>query len=239
MPVRVEELHHALEEGVKLKVLRAPREFSGNSSHRVCHTVLDVMELGEPDASGRRSPVPTGETETMEVDLVIMALGNASNPIIKDSEPRIKTTKWGTLDLPGGTSQETSMEGIYSGGDATRGGSTAINAAGDGKAAASEIAGEIPVHAGRDPGSGGARRLDYTDKAAAPATLVRKTELSPGIVEFTVNAPVVAAFGPGRPVRACPADAQGRAHPADARRLGRQGRHHRPRHPGRRLELHR
>ena len=191
MPVRVEELHHALEEGVKLKVLRAPREFSGNKDHRVCHTILDVMELGPPDASGRRSPVPTGETEPMEVDLVIMALGNASNPIIKDSEPRIKTTKWGTLDLPGGTSQMTSMEDIYSGGDATRGGSTAINAAGDGKAAASEIAGEIPFSPAEIAGLV-ASALDYTEKAAAPATLLGKRQLSPGIVEFTVNAPVIA-----------------------------------------------
>ncbi len=191
MPVRVEELHHALEEGVKLKVLRAPREFSGNNDHRVCHTTLDVMELGPPDESGRRSPKPTGETEIMEVDLVIMALGNASNPIIKDSEPRIKTTKWGTIDLPGGTSQETSMEDIYSGGDATRGGSTAINAAGDGKAAASQIAGEIPFTP-REIEERVARALDYTDKAAAPATLIRKVPLQPGIVEFTVNAPVIA-----------------------------------------------
>jgi glutamate synthase (NADPH/NADH) small chain len=191
MPVRVEELHHALEEGVKLKVLRAPREFSGNSRHQVCHTILDVMELGPPDASGRRSPVPTGETEDMEVDLVIMALGNASNPIIKDSESRIKTTRWGTIDLPGGTSQQTSMDNIYSGGDATRGGSTAINAAGDGKAAASEIAGEIPFSPAEIKDLV-AKALDYTEKAAAPATLVKKTELSPGIVEFTVNAPVVA-----------------------------------------------
>ena len=191
MPVRVEELHHALEEGVKLKVLRAPQLFSGNKNHQVCQTILDVMELGPPDASGRRSPVATGKTETMEVDLVIMALGNSSNPIIKDSEPRIKTTKWGTIDLPGGTTQQTSMDGIYSGGDATRGGSTAINAAGDGKAAASEIAGEIPFTPAEITALV-AKALDYTDKAAAPATLLKKTELSPGIVEFTVNSPVVA-----------------------------------------------
>jgi glutamate synthase (NADPH) small chain len=191
MPVRVEELHHALEEGVKLKVLRAPREFSGNKNHQVCQTVLDVMELGPPDASGRRSPVTTGQTETMEVDLVIMALGNSSNPIIKDSEPRIKTTKWGTIDLPGGTTQQTSLDGVYSGGDATRGGSTAINAAGDGKAAASEIAGQIPFSTAEIKDLV-ATALDYTDKAAAPATILRKIDLSPGIVEFTINAPVVA-----------------------------------------------
>jgi glutamate synthase (NADPH) small chain len=190
MPVRVEELHHALEEGVKLKVLRAPTLFSGNKEHRVCQTLLDVMELGPPDASGRRAPVSTGKTETMEVDLVIMALGNASNPIIKDSESRIKTTKWGTIDLPGG-SQQTTMEGIYSGGDATRGGSTAINAAGDGKAAASEIAGTIPFTPAviRELV---AHAEDYTNKAAAPATIIRKVDLSPGIVEFTINAPIVA-----------------------------------------------
>ena len=190
MPVRVEELHHALEEGIQLKVLRAPREFSGNKNHQVCQTILDVMELGPPDASGRRSPVPTGQTETMQVDLVVMALGNASNPIIKDSEPRIKTTKWGTIDLSE-NSQQTTLENVYSGGDATRGGSTAINAAGDGKAAASQIAGEIPF----TPAA--IREMvalaeDYTEKAAAPATILKKTDLSPGIVEFTVNSPIVA-----------------------------------------------
>jgi len=189
MPVRVEELHHALEEGVKLKVLRAPQLFSGNKHHQVCQTVLDVMDLGPPDASGRRSPVPTGQTESMEVDLVIMALGNASNPIIKDSEPRIKTTKWGTIDL--GDGQQTTFANVYSGGDATRGGSTAINAAGDGKAAAEQIAGEIPFTASV------IRELvalaeDYTNKAAAPATILKKRDLSPGIVEFTINAPLVA-----------------------------------------------
>ena len=84
MPARVEELHHALEEGIELMVLRSPREFTSEKSAHVCHAILDVMELGPPDASGRRAPVATGKTETMPVDLVIMALGNASNPIIKD-----------------------------------------------------------------------------------------------------------------------------------------------------------
>ena len=97
MPVRVEELHHALEEGIQLKVLRAPREFSATRTPLHQHHPRR-HGTGPPDASGRRSPVATGETETMEVDLVIMALGNASNPIIKDSEPALKTTKWGTID---------------------------------------------------------------------------------------------------------------------------------------------
>ena len=143
MPARVEELHHALEEGIQLKVLRSPCEFIGDDkTHFVTGAVLEVIALGEPDASGRRSPVATGETEMMKADLVIMALGNTANPIIKDSEPSLQTTKWGTIELGKGTMQ-TSLDGIYSGGDAARGGSTAIRAAGDGQAAAREILGSI------------------------------------------------------------------------------------------------
>jgi glutamate synthase (NADPH/NADH) small chain len=201
MPARVEELAHALEEGIDLLPLRAPREFTSGSDHHVCHAILDVMELGAPDASGRRKPVPTGETETIKADLVIMALGNDSNPIIKDSEPRIKTSKWGTIVVEGG---ETTLKGVYSGGDATRGGSTAINAAGDGKAAAEKIAGTIdlsPVEV-RDLVR---KAADFTEKASAAATLLKKTELSPGIVEFSVNAPVIArAAKAGQFVRVLP-----------------------------------
>ncbi len=97
----------------------------------------------------------------MPVDLVIMALGNTSNPIIKDSEPDLKTTKWGTISVGGG-SQKTSLEGVYSGGDATRGGSTAIRAAGDGQAAAREIVGDIPFSAGRNQGHSSSRAARYT-----------------------------------------------------------------------------
>ncbi len=137
MPVRVEELHHALEEGIELKVLRAPREFIGDEQDPLRHATpcSTSSSSAPPDASGRRSPVATGKTETMAVDLAIMALGNTANPIIKDAEPDLKTTKWGTIEVEQG-SQETSIEDVYSGGDAARGGSTAIRAAGDGQAAA-------------------------------------------------------------------------------------------------------
>lgn len=112
MPARVEELHHALEEDIDLKVLRSPREFIGNDkNHFVTHAVLDVMQLGEPDASGRRRPMATGETEKITTDLVIMALGNASNPIVKDAEPGLKTSKWGTIEIKS-DSQETSIEDV-------------------------------------------------------------------------------------------------------------------------------
>ena len=198
MPARVEELAHALEEGIDLMPLRAPREFTSGSDHHVCHAVLDVMELGAPDASGRRKPAATGETETIKADLVIMALGNDANPIIKDSEPRIETSKWGTIVVEGG---KTTLDGVYSGGDATRGGSTAINAAGDGKAAAERIAGETNLSPDevKDLVK---RAADYTDRASARATLVNKTVLSSDIVEFTVNAPVIAhSAKPGQFVR--------------------------------------
>ena len=176
MPARVEELAHALEEGVELAVLRSPREFVSGGEHHVCHTVLEIMELGAPDASGRRSPVPTGKTETIPVDLVIMALGNDSNPIIKDSEPRIKTSKWGTLVMENGA--ETSLKDVYTGGDAARGGSTAINAAGDGKAAAEQIAKENPFSAAQIKDMV-ARAAAYTAKAQTPYTIVKPGATSP------------------------------------------------------------
>jgi len=191
MPVRVEELHHALEEGIELKVLRAPREFTGDDrTHFVKQTILDVMKLGEPDASGRRRPLTTGETEKMPVDLVIMALGNASNPIVKDAEPGLKTSKWGTIEIRTG-SHETSMDGVYTGGDANRGGSTAIKAAGDGKEAAQEIAAETPFSAS-EIRSLVASAERYTEQGQAPKKILEKIELAEGIVEFTVYAPLIA-----------------------------------------------
>lgn len=203
MPARIEELHHALEEGIALKQLAAPTEFLGDESGFVVAAVVDQMELGEPDASGRRAPVSTGQTETMKADLVIMALGNSANPIIKDSEPRLETSKWGTINVKE-KSQETNLEGIYTGGDAARGGSTAINAAGDGQSAAREILGELDI----DPrivadmvASAGA----YTEKSLTASTIVSKRVLSEGIVEFIVKAPVIAsAAKAGQFVRVLP-----------------------------------
>jgi len=204
MPVRKEELAHALEEGIELKVLRAPTEFLGDEkTHFVTAATLDVMELGEPDASGRRSPVPTGKTELMKVDLVIMALGNSPNPIIKDSEPDLKTTKWGSIGVGKG-SQETSLKGVYSGGDATRGGSTAILAAGDGQAAAREIVGDIDLCA-TDIKDLVTRAAQYTSTGASPQTILKKIDLSEGIVEFLVHSPLVAkAAKAGQFVRVLP-----------------------------------
>ena len=191
MPARVEELHHALEEGVALKQLASPTEFVGGEDGFVKAAIVDLMELGEPDASGRRKPISTGESETIEADLVIMALGNDSNPIIKDSEPRIATSKWGTLVLENAGSQETTLPGVYTGGDAARGGSTAVNAAGDGQSAAREILGEELTDP-REIADLVASARTYTERSLTATTIIGKRVLSEGIVEFTVRAPVIA-----------------------------------------------
>jgi glutamate synthase (NADPH/NADH) small chain len=202
MPARVEELAHALEEDINLATLRSPTKFVSGGDHKVCHAILDVMELGAPDASGRRAPVPTGQTETIPVDLVIMALGNDSNPIIKDSDSRIKTSKWGTLVVENGA--ETSLKDVYSGGDATRGGSTAVNAAGDGKSAAIQIAQEMPF----TPAEIRARvetAAAYTAKAQTRHKIVMHRDIADNIVELTVMAPAVAKSAkPGQFVRVLP-----------------------------------
>lgn len=191
MPCRVEELHHALEEGVRLRTLRAPAEFAGDDrTHAVRAAVLDVMELGDPDASGRRAPRPTGERETVPADLVIMALGNASNPIIRDSQRDLRVSRRGAIEVGEGT-QRTSLDGVYSGGDAARGGSTAIRAAGDGQAAAREI-GALASLSADEVRARVARARRFTAEASAPARIVAKTPLAPGIVEFEVYAPLIA-----------------------------------------------
>ncbi|MEA5121024.1 MAG: sulfide/dihydroorotate dehydrogenase-like FAD/NAD-binding protein [Propionibacterium sp.] len=191
MPARVEELAHALEEGIELATLRSPSEFRGDDrTGFVNSAVLEVMELGAPDASGRRRPMATGTSETVDVDLVIMALGNSANPIIRDSEPELTVTTAGALELTEG-SQATSIGGVYSGGDAARGGSTAVKAAGDGQAAAREIreASLLPAAQIIEMVAGAKR---FTDLASAPNTIIERRELQPNIIELTVNAPVIA-----------------------------------------------
>jgi glutamate synthase (NADPH/NADH) small chain len=191
MPARKEELHHALEEGVNLKVLRGPIEFIGDEkTNFISHTVLAVNELGPADKSGRRSPKPTGETERVPVDLIIMALGNTANPIVKDAEPTLKVSKWGTIEL-GDKSKLTSIPDVYSGGDAARGGSTAIMAAGDGQAAAREIVGDIPFTAAEIK-ERVAKAAKYTELGQIEQTIVDKVSLAGGIMEFKVRAPMVA-----------------------------------------------
>lgn len=137
MPARVEEVKHAKEEGIEFLTLHNPIEYIGDEFGRVTHMVLQVMELGEPDASGRRSPIPVeGKTRTVEVDEVIVSVGVSPNPLISQSTPQLETTKWGTLVVNQETMQSSSMPIIFAGGDIVRGGATVILAMGDGRRAA-------------------------------------------------------------------------------------------------------
>ncbi|MCG2804673.1 sulfide/dihydroorotate dehydrogenase-like FAD/NAD-binding protein [Propionicimonas sp.] len=193
MPARLEELEHALEEGIVVSELRSPVEFlSTNDSHFVTTAVVEKMALGEPDESGRRRPVATGETEQIAADLVIMALGNDANPIIKDSEPRLQVSKWGTINQVSTTSKETTLPGVYTGGDAARGGSTAIRAAGDGQSAAREMVAAMEQMTATEISSRVDQALTYTDLAAELPVIISKTHLSEGIEEFEIRSPSIA-----------------------------------------------
>ncbi|MFV0391433.1 MAG: NADPH-dependent glutamate synthase [Paludibacteraceae bacterium] len=137
MPARVEEVKHAKEEGIEFLTLHNPIEYVGDKSGRVTHMILQVMELGDPDESGRRSPVAVeGKTTTVEVDEVIVSVGVSPNPLISQSVPELETTKWGTLVVDSETMQSSNIPIIFAGGDIVRGGATVILAMGDGRRAA-------------------------------------------------------------------------------------------------------
>ena len=139
MPARIEEVHHAKEEGIIFMTLRNPIEFLGNEQGRVTHMIVQEMELGEPDASGRRSPVEKpGCTETIEVDEVIISVGVSPNPLIPRSVEGLQLTKWGTIVVDEETMQ-TDIPMIFAGGDIVRGGATVILAMGDGRKAAASM----------------------------------------------------------------------------------------------------
>lgn len=210
MPARVEELEHALEEGIVVSELQSPVEFLGDHhTHFVTTAVVEKMALGEPDDSGRRRPIATGETEHLAADLVIMALGNDANPIIKDSEPRLEVSKWGTINQTSPASKETTLPGVYTGGDAARGGSTAIRAAGDGQSAAREMVAAMDQMSATEISSRVDQALTYTDTAAELAVIVTKVHLSDGIEEFVIRAPMIARTAQaGQFVRVLP-DANG------------------------------
>ena len=119
--------------------LRNPIEFLGNEQGRVTHMIVQEMELGEPDASGRRSPVEKpGCTETIEVDEVIISVGVSPNPLIPRSVEGLQLTKWGTIVVDEETMQ-TDIPMIFAGGDIVRGGATVILAMGDGRKAAASM----------------------------------------------------------------------------------------------------
>ncbi len=143
MPARLEEIKHAKEEGVEFLTLHNPLEYEGDDKGHVQRMLLQKMELGEPDASGRRSPVAIkGATEWVEVDEVIVSVGVSPNPLIPSTFSGLDVARRGTIVVDQDTMQS-SLPDVYAGGDIVRGGATVILAMGDGRKAAAAMDAKI------------------------------------------------------------------------------------------------
>lgn len=137
MPARLEEVKHAKEEGISFLTLHNPKEYLSDENGAVKAAVLEVMELGEPDSSGRRSPVPTGNTITLECDQVIVAVGVSPNPLVPKSIEGLELGRKNTIAV--NADMQSSKPTLYAGGDIVRGGATVILAMGDGRRAAAAM----------------------------------------------------------------------------------------------------
>lgn len=139
IPARAEEVHHAEEEGVELRLLSAPLEFIGDDHFRLTSVKLQKMELGEPDASGRRRPVPIkGSEYVLDINLAVVAVGTAANPLITATTPGLAVNKWGYIDAEEATGK-TKKARVWAGGDIVTGAATVILAMGAGRTAADSI----------------------------------------------------------------------------------------------------
>jgi glutamate synthase (NADPH/NADH) small chain len=139
MPARVEEIKHAKEEGIEFLLLHNPLEYIADEKGRVKQMLIQRMELGEPDPSGRRKPVPVEGSEFLiDTDMVVVSVGVSPNPLIPAVLPELKVSKWGTI-ITNEETMQSSVEDIFAGGDIVRGGATVILAMGDGRRAAAGI----------------------------------------------------------------------------------------------------
>ena len=139
MPAREEEIHHAKEEGIDFIFLSNPVKFSGDKDGWLKSVTLQRMELGEPDASGRRRPVPIpGSEYDIPIDMAVIAIGNGSNPIIQKTTLDMSYNKWGNI-IADDETMKTSKRGVFAGGDIVTGGATVILAMGAGRKAAAAI----------------------------------------------------------------------------------------------------
>ncbi len=145
MPARLEEVKHAKEEGIDFLTLHNPIEYIGDEKGAVKQAVLEVMRLGEPDASGRRRPEPTGETKTIDVDQVIVAIGVSPNPLVPKSVEGLELGRKNTIVVD--EHMQSSRSGLFAGGDIVRGGATVILAMGDGRAAAANMHQQLSAQA--------------------------------------------------------------------------------------------
>jgi len=140
MPARCEEIEHAVEEGIRIRCLCGPMTFHSDNQGRLKAMTVQKMELGEPDDSGRCSPVCLeGETEQIPCDMAIIAVGTRPNPILLEATPDLELNKWGYIEADPETG-ETSMPNVFAGGDIVTGAATVISAMGAGRRAAKEIA---------------------------------------------------------------------------------------------------
>jgi glutamate synthase (NADPH/NADH) small chain len=139
MPARAAEIHHAEEEGIDFRLLTNPTRIIGNEKGWVTGIECQKQELGEPDASGRRRPVPIKGSEfILDVDAVIVAIGNRPNPIVPSTTPDMQTNKWGLIVADEKTGRTTKPR-VWAGGDIVTGAATVISAMGAGQAAARDI----------------------------------------------------------------------------------------------------
>jgi NADPH-dependent glutamate synthase beta subunit-like oxidoreductase len=137
-PARIEELRHAKEEGVEFFFLHAPTAVLTNDEGDVIGLRVERMELGEPDERGRRRPLGTGESQDIDCNTVIIALGTQANPIIPETTPDLECSKWGYVNADDSL-QTTTKRGVFAGGDIVTGGATVILAMGAGRKAADSI----------------------------------------------------------------------------------------------------
>lgn len=144
MPARREEIDHTEEEGVRFELLANPVELFGDDKARLTHMRLQRQKLGEPDASGRRSPVPTEEFFDIPAQMVIMAVGTRANRVLLDASPDLRLNKWGYIVVNENTG-ETTIPNVYAGGDIVTGAATVISAMGAGRRAAKEIAWRLGI----------------------------------------------------------------------------------------------
>ncbi len=139
MPARLAEIHHAEEEGIEFFLLTAPTKFTGNEKGRITGMECLRMELGEPDSSGRKRPVPINGSEFMiDCDLVVVAVGAGANPLLTQATPDLKLNKWGYINADPETGK-TTKKGVWAGGDIVTGSATVILAMGAGRKAADSI----------------------------------------------------------------------------------------------------
>ena len=141
MPARAEEVKHAQEEGINFLTLHNPKEYLADENGRVSGAILDVMELGEPDESGRRRPKATGKTVTIDCDQVVVAVGVSPNPLVPKSIEGLELGRKNTIAV--NDEMQSSKPEIYAGGDIVRGGATVILAMGDGRRAALNMANKL------------------------------------------------------------------------------------------------